>query len=135
VIFTVEARSGLAVNGDPHLLAQAVGNLVDNAVKYAPSHGEVSMRIAHCEKRGYRDLRIRQRTRDPDNEKTRVTTRFYRAQSSAGTSGIGLGLSVVEAVARLHDGDLTLSDNDPGLTASLRLPAATEPAPRHPAMA
>ena len=43
-------------------------------------------------------------------------------QSSVGTSGIGLGLSLVEAVARLHEGCLTLSDNNPGLTACLRLP-------------
>jgi signal transduction histidine kinase len=135
VIFTVDARSGLAVNGDPHLLAQAVGNLVDNAVKYAPSHGEVSMRIARSEK-GCIEISVSDDGPGiPDTEKTRVTTRFYRGHSSAGTSGIGLGLSVVEAVARLHDGDLTLSDNHPGLTASLRLPAATEPAPRHPAMA
>jgi Histidine kinase-, DNA gyrase B-, and HSP90-like ATPase len=63
----------------------------------------------------------------PDGEKTRATDRFYRGQSSAGTSGIGLGLSLVEAVARLHDGSLTLSDNHPGLTARLRLPALLSP--------
>ena len=45
-VFAVAAQPGLVVNGDPHLLAQAVGNLVDNAVKYAPCRGKVSLQIA-----------------------------------------------------------------------------------------
>jgi signal transduction histidine kinase len=122
--FGIDARSGLTVNGDPYLLAQAVGNLVDNAVKYVPRGGKVSLRIAPCD-----DGRIEIAVADngpgiPDGERLRVTDRFYRGRSSAGTSGIGLGLSVVEAVARLHEGRLTLTDNDPGLVASLRMPAA-----------
>jgi signal transduction histidine kinase len=44
--FIVDAPVGLSVNGDPHLLAQAVGNLVDNAVKFIPLQGAVSLRIA-----------------------------------------------------------------------------------------
>jgi signal transduction histidine kinase len=126
VIFTVDAESGLAVNGDPHLLAQAIGNLVDNAVKYAPRHGNVGLRVAPCDQGRIEIVVADNGPGIPDCEKSRVTDRFYRGQSSAGTSGIGLGLSVVEAVARLHDGSLQLSDNHPGLTASLRLPAALE---------
>jgi signal transduction histidine kinase len=123
-VFAVDAPPGMAVNGDPHLLAQAVGNLVDNAVKFAPRGGRVSLRIAPSN-----DGEIEIAVADngpgiPDGEKAQVTRRFYRGHSSAGTSGIGLGLSVVEAVARLHEGSLTLSDNDPGLVASLRMPAA-----------
>ena len=122
-VFAVDARSGLAVNGDPHLLAQAVGNLVDNAVKYAPRHGKVSLRIAPCDGGRIEIVVADNGPGIPDCEKPQVTRRFYRGCSSAGTSGIGLGLSVVEAVARMHEGSLTLTDNDPGLVASLRMPA------------
>jgi signal transduction histidine kinase len=85
--------------------------------------GKVSLRIAPCD-----DGQIEIAVADngpgiPDGEKTRVTDRFYRGRSGEGTSGIGLGLSVVEAVARLHQGSLALTDNDPGLVASLRVPA------------
>jgi signal transduction histidine kinase len=123
-VFAVDAPSGLAVNGDPYLLAQAVGNLVDNAVKYAPLYGEVSLRIAPCDEGRIEIVVADNGPGIPEGEKTRVTARFYRGQASAGTSGIGLGLSIVAAVARLHKGNLTLSDNHPGLVASLRVPAA-----------
>jgi signal transduction histidine kinase len=126
VVFNVDVRGGLAVHGDPHLLAQAVGNLVDNAVKYAPRHGQVGLRVVSRDDEQIEVVVADNGPGIPDDEKTRVTDRFYRCQSSAGTSGIGLGLSVVEAVARLHDGSLQLSDNYPGLTASLRLPTAPE---------
>ena len=122
VVFNVDVRGGLAVHGDPHLLAQAVGNLVDNAVKYAPRHGKVGLRVVSRDE-GHLEVVVADNGPGiPDGEKTRVTDRFYRGQSSVGTSGIGLGLSLVEAVARLHEGCLTLSDNNPGLTACLRLP-------------
>jgi signal transduction histidine kinase len=124
--FTVAAQPGLAVNGDPYLLAQAVGNLVDNAVKYVPRGGQVSLEIAPQDD-GRIDIVVADNGPGiPNGEKTQVTQRFYYGSSSAGTSGIGLGLSVVEAVARLHDGRLTLSDNHPGLAAFLTLPAAPE---------
>jgi signal transduction histidine kinase len=123
-VFAVDAQRGMTVNGDPHLLAQAVGNLVDNAVKYAPRCGRVSLRIAPSNDGGIEIAVADNGPGIPDGEKTQVIRRFYRGHSSAGTSGIGLGLSVVEAVARLHEGRLTLTDNDPGLVASLRIPAA-----------
>ena len=122
VVFTVDAPSGLAVQGDPHLLAQAIGNLVDNAVKYVPRCGKVGLRVAPCDQGRIEIVVSDNGPGIPDGEKTRATDRFYRGQSSVGTSGIGLGLSLVEAVARLHEGCLTLSDNNPGLTACLRLP-------------
>jgi signal transduction histidine kinase len=124
--FGIDTQRGLTVNGDPHLLAQAVANLVDNAVKYAPHGGKVSLQIAPYAKEQIEIVVADNGPGIPDQEKTHVTDRFYRGRSSAGKSGIGLGLSVVDAVARLHDGSLTLSDNHPGLTASLRLPAAPE---------
>jgi signal transduction histidine kinase len=59
----------------------------------------------------------------PDEEKPRVAERFYRSDASRGTPGVGLGLSLVDAVARLHGGALELADNHPGLRAMLVLPS------------
>jgi K+-sensing histidine kinase KdpD len=112
------------VNGDPYLLAQAVGNLVDNAVKYTPAHGRLSLRIGPAND-GQVEIAVADNGPGiADCEKPRVTQRFYRSETGNGKAGIGLGLSVVDAVARLHDGALTLADNNPGVIASLRLPAA-----------
>jgi hypothetical protein len=57
-----------------------------------------------------------------DEEKPRVPERFYRGDASRGTPGVGLGLSLVASVARLHGGRLELADNEPGLKATLVLP-------------
>jgi hypothetical protein len=122
VTLTVAAPHGMAIRGDPDLLAQAVGNLVDNAVKFAPCRGQVSLRIAP-NLEGPVEIEVADNgpgIADPD--KSRATERFFRGNRSAGTEGIGLGLSVVEAVARLHGGTLSLSDNRPGLIASLTPP-------------
>jgi signal transduction histidine kinase len=57
----------------------------------------------------------------PDEEKPKVLERFYRGDASRGTPGAGLGLSLVAAVAKLHGGVLKLTDNHPGLRATLIL--------------
>lgn len=124
VALTVDAPRGVIVYGDPHLLAQAIGNLIDNALKFVSCRGQVSLRIAA----GAADqVEIVVADNGPgmaEAEKSRATQRFYRGNRNAGTEGMGLGLSVVEAVARLHKGTLTLGDNHPGLVVSLTLPRA-----------
>jgi len=124
--FDVAIGSRLAVNGDPHLLAQAVGNLVDNAVKYTPCHSAVSLHIARCNDREIEIVVADDGPGITDADKPRVTQRFYRCETSCDTAGIGLGLSLVAAIARLHDGNLILRDNHPGLIASLKLPIAPQ---------
>jgi signal transduction histidine kinase len=127
--FALDAHSGSVVNGDPYLLAQAVGNLVDNAVKYAPRQGTVSLRTA-CSGDGQIEITVEDDGPGiADAEKPRVTERFYRCLGQGRPEGIGLGLSLVEAVARLHNGELALRDNDPGLSATLRLPAENADVP------
>jgi hypothetical protein len=119
--FVWDAASA-TVDGDPSLLAQAIGNLVDNAVKYAPGGTTVAVSAA-C---GGQAVRVAVRDSGPgipDAEKPKVTERFYRGDSSRSAPGVGLGLSLVQAVAALHGGTLELADNHPGLAASLVLPA------------
>ena len=123
VALTLEAGEGMAVNGDPFLLAQALGNLVDNAVKYCPKGGAVTLSLTRTG-----DGRVAAAVADdgpgiPDAEKARVVERFYRGAASRDMPGVGLGLSLVAAVAHLHGGVLTLADADPGLIARIAFPA------------
>ncbi len=122
ITLTADLMEGLAVQGDPNLLAQAIGNLVDNAIRYGPRQGKVSLSIA----RGNQDQIVITVADDgpgiAELDRSRITERFYRGNQGAATGGIGLGLSVVDAVARLHGGTFNISDGHPGLIATLNLP-------------
>jgi hypothetical protein len=113
--------------GDPVLLAQALSNLIDNALKYAPEHGTIRVDVR---RRANGAVLIAVTDNGPgisDAEKTKVVERFYRGDASRGTPGAGLGLSLVQAVAKLHGSSLELSDAHPGLRAEWAIVA--EPAP------
>lgn len=119
VSLTFASPGELTVAGDPLLLAQAIGNLIDNALKYAQEKGAITVQAAQRS-----DGAIEVSVSDdgpgiPDDEKPKVTERFYRGDASRGTPGVGLGLSLVAAVAKLHGGMLELTDNHPGLRATL----------------
>ncbi|MCS0611526.1 HAMP domain-containing histidine kinase [Massilia kyonggiensis] len=117
-----EAYGPLPVRGDPLLLAQALGNLIDNAIKYGPEHGAIHVGAMRA-RNGSIELSVADTGRGiPDEEKPRVSERFYRGDASRGTPGVGLGLSLVASVAKLHGGRLALADNEPGLKATIVLP-------------
>lgn len=108
-----------SVSGDPTLLAQAVGNLIDNALKYVGEGGSVQVGV---QTRSDGAVEISVADNGPgisDNEKPKVAQRFYRGDLSRGTPGVGLGLSLVQAVAKLHGGEFELVDNLPGLRARM----------------
>ncbi|GBD41000.1 Sensor kinase CusS [bacterium HR39] len=123
----VEAEEGVCVEGHPQLLAQALANLVDNAVKYTPEGGEVAVRV----RGGPRPvLEVADNGPGiPEADRERARQRFVRLDPGRSTPGNGLGLSLVDAVARLHGAALELDDNRPGLLARLVFPA---PSPRRP---
>ncbi|WP_338762819.1 HAMP domain-containing sensor histidine kinase [Massilia sp. METH4] len=107
--------------GDPVLLAQALGNLVENALKFAPEGGTIGV-SAHKAQRDVLEIVVADNGPGiQEDERPRVVERFYRGDVSRGTPGVGLGLSVVSAVARLHGGALLLADNRPGLRATLQV--------------
>lgn len=113
----------LVVAGDPNLLFQAVANLLDNAVKHTPA----GSRIVLSGRRDRGDVVIEVADDGAgiaDAERGRVTERFYRVPGSEHRPGLGLGLSLVAAVAGAHGAALELADNRPGLAVRLRLPAA-----------
>src|SRR6202042_3841158 len=112
----------LLVSADPVLLAQALSNLIDNALKYAPQRGSIEVAVQRLD-----DLRAEISVSDngpgiDDAEKTKVMQRFYRGDASRGTPGVGLGLSLVQAVAKLHGSALELLDNGPGLRVVMTVP-------------
>jgi hypothetical protein len=125
---TFQSDGPLPVPGDPVLLAQALSNLIDNALKYAPEGGVIGVAVR---RRSDGTAEIAVADNGPgivDAEKTKVVERFYRGDSSRGTPGVGLGLSLVQAVAKLHGSTLELADQNPGLRVILALPPETAPA-------
>ena len=112
----------VSVSGDPVLLAQALSNLIDNALKYAPVNGSIEVAVL---KRSDGAAEVSVSDNGPgiaDSEKSKVVERFYRGDASRGTPGVGLGLSLAQAVAKLHGSALELSDEKPGLRVALTLP-------------
>lgn len=119
----------LFVLADKDLIAQAMANLVDNAVKYTPSGGAIQLR-ANRGLTGEIELSVTDSGPGiPPLDRERVIERFVRLEQSRSEPGSGLGLSLAAAVAEAHAGRLVLSDGggppaNPGLTAMLALPAA-----------
>jgi signal transduction histidine kinase len=121
ISLTFRSDGRLPVSGDSILLAQAMSNLIDNALKYAPVDGAIE--VAAC-RRGDGSVEVSVSDNGPgiaDWEKGKVVERFYRGDASRGTPGVGLGLSLVQAVAKLHGSALELSDQNPGLRVALTL--------------
>jgi len=115
--------AGATVFGDRELLAQALTNLIDNAIKYTPAGGLVDLEIHR------KDDRVVVVVADsgpgvPANARERVLQRFARLDESRSKPGNGLGLALVRAVCDQHDGQIVLTDNGPGLRVTLTLPAA-----------
>jgi signal transduction histidine kinase len=102
------------VLGNRHLLAQALANLLDNAIKYTPSGGRVALDL-RTERGGPRISVSDNGPGIPQEERSRVLERFYRVEMSRCTPGSGLGLSLVAAVTKLHKASLLLRENIPGL--------------------
>jgi signal transduction histidine kinase len=105
--------------GDPSLLFEAIGNLVDNAIKFTPAGGRVAIRTFD----GVGRPGIEVSDTGPGiakAEREAVLRRFYRAEKSRHAQGSGLGLSLVAAVARLHGLELAIEDAMPGCRVTLR---------------
>jgi len=125
----LDLAESVKVRGDRHLLSQAVANLLDNALKYTDA-GYVALSVF------VDGETVRIEVADsgpgvPPERREAVFDRFVRLEGSRSTPGNGLGLSLVRAVARLHDGAVWLEDNTsgleaPGLKVVLQIPLAAE---------
>jgi len=118
---SVETPQSISLFADRDMLFQALANLLDNAVKYTPEGGNIRLSLSSQEY----SVSIRVCDSGPGvalDQREKVFHRFYRTDTSRSTPGNGLGLSLVKAVVRLHDGRVSLLDNDPGLCVELSLP-------------
>jgi signal transduction histidine kinase len=120
VILRVEAPDGAAVHGDRDLLFEAVANLVDNAVKFTPEGGRVELALLHQD--GEAVIRVSDTGPGiPEIEREAVTQRFYRSDKSRNIKGLGLGLSMVAAIIKLHGFRFSISAG-PGCTVEIACP-------------
>jgi len=120
--FTADIASGLTVWGDRELLTQMIANVIENAMKHSPTGASIGLVTSES------PSTIAVAVSDsgpgiPTEERARVFQRFYRLERSRSTPGSGLGLSLVEAIAALHQMGIELTDNGPGLRVTLRFHA------------
>lgn len=116
------ASRGLVVQADPKLLFEAVSNLVDNAIKFAGRGGTVLLHLNQDP--GSPQIVVQDNGPGiPAAERSSVLQRFYRATRNRSVPGVGIGLSVVAAIVRLHGFELILEDAAPGLRAVIRCDA------------
>ena len=104
---TITCSGNGQIYADPDLFERAVGNLLDNALRFTPENG--SIQIALCQHESDFEVAI------SDNgcgiaaqHLPRVFDRFYRAESSRGSDGAGLGLALVKSIVDLHGGSATI---------------------------
>jgi signal transduction histidine kinase len=121
IVLDVAPSGVLTVEGNRSLVSQALANLIDNAIKYTPSGGHIWVSAAET------PTGIEMTVADngpgiPEEDRPRVLERFVRLEKSRNSPGTGLGLSLVAAVARMHEAKLTLGDNAPGLKTTITFP-------------
>ncbi len=129
--FQAELTPGLQANGNREFIAQALANVLDNAVKYTPPGGAVMLRVR---RRSSGETEFSVTDTGPgvaDQDRQRVVQRFVRLENSRNQPGAGLGLSLVAAVAEAHGGRLELDEGPgkvgamgPGLRVAVILPRA-----------
>ena len=123
VVLAYRGTDSADISGDPVLLAQAIGNLIDNALKYTSAGGAISVEVQALPNDKVQISVADDGPGIPDDEKPKVSARFYRGDASRGTPGVGLGLTLVASVSKVHGGALELADNNPGLRANMIISA------------
>jgi signal transduction histidine kinase len=108
----------VVMRGDSSLLFEAIGNLVDNALKFTPPGGRVDVRTFAND--GGRGIEVSDSGPGiPADQRQAVLRRFYRTEQSRHTPGSGLGLALVAGVAGLHDMAIAITDANPGCRVAL----------------
>ncbi|HYD14785.1 MAG TPA: ATP-binding protein, partial [Hyphomicrobium sp.] len=132
---SIDVEEGIEIRANRQLVGQAVANLADNAIKYSAQSArpDVPATVAVRAGRNGVTAEFSVADRGPGidaKDRDRALRRFVRLEKSRTKPGTGLGLSLVAAVARLHNGAVRLEDNDPGLKVVVSLPLAQRNAPK-----
>ncbi|MBR1269373.1 two-component sensor histidine kinase [Bradyrhizobium sp. AUGA SZCCT0222] len=107
IALQVEVERPLTVRGDRDLLIEAVANLVDNAIKFTPEGGKVSIKLVRDGSEPV--IRVTDTGSGiSEHEREAVLRRFYRSDKIRNTPGVGLGLNLVAAIVKLHGFRLTI---------------------------
>ncbi len=122
---SIQTGRDILMVGDRDLLFQAISNLLDNAIKYTPEQGHISIELRADN--GSPEFKICDSGPGvPESELSELTRRYYRVDASRSLPGNGLGLSLVDAIARAHKARLIFSNNQPaGLCVSMVFPEIT----------
>ena len=120
-------RGSVKISGDPDLLTQLIANLIENAIRHCPAGTLISCDVV--EQAGRACLRVSDTGPGiPEAARENVLRRLYRLENSRSTPGSGLGLSLVRAIAELHQASLVLHHGNPqdatGLRVEISFPAA-----------
>ncbi|MCJ8319149.1 MAG: ATP-binding protein [Colwellia sp.] len=116
------ALESLSVKADINLLFQAIANLVENAIKYAPENSTIV--VGSVEQEGHVVISIKDEGLGvPDDQLSKVVERFVRLDETRNTSGNGLGLSMVKAISEAHQGRLILENLNVGFSVSILVPS------------
>ncbi len=119
IVLINHITSDIMINGEKNLLTQAFTNVLDNAIKFTPKGGRVDIFCEQSE--GIIDVIIADNgVGIPSDYMDKVFEKFFRLEQSRHTKGNGLGLSLVDAIASIHNAEVVLSDNNPGLRVCLR---------------
>jgi signal transduction histidine kinase len=128
-----DVAAGIRVSGNRELIGQALGNLIDNAIKYSEGGTNPQIKVSLTRRDGAIVLSVADHGPGvPANKRKDVVARFVRLDESRSKPGTGLGLSLVEAVMEMHQGSLELGDtvpdaeNNRGLTASMVFPLRSD---------
>jgi signal transduction histidine kinase len=120
--FRVELDENLWINGDRQLLLRMFANLLDNAIRHTSSGTPIAISTLRSAEKTVVTIADKG-AGIPPSDREKVFQRFFRRESSRTTPGSGLGLSLVGAIAELHECRIVLSDNAPGLRVSIEFSA------------
>lgn len=121
IAFTNHVSDTALVHGEKHLLAQAFANLIDNAIKFTPEGGHIDISCKN-DASGVDVVIADSGPGIPAEYRGKVFEKFFRLEQSRNTKGNGLGLSLVAAVANIHNAAISLEDNCPGLKVIFSIP-------------
>lgn len=127
ILLTYQGNENACIEADAKRMAQAIGNIIDNAIKYSPENSTVEIKTELIDNK----VSLSINDQGPGikaEEQSRIWTRLYRGDSSRSTKGLGIGLSLVKAIVEAHHGQIELKSSlGKGSLFIITLPTCNEP--------